>query len=151
MAQTPAPQPATPPLSKEQVQEKVYAVLRGSASQIDACTEAYTTEFPGSTGKAQLTAFIQKDGTVLKSEVSTALEGARNLRTCLESVARKWKLPPIHSEQEKLNLTIAVKKGQKFSLLKPGEKKPEQPGQAPQPAEEDGFVGFLPQSYGDGN
>jgi hypothetical protein len=147
LAQT--PQPATKPLTPQEIQSKVFAILSGAGPQIDACTEAYTNEFPANAGKVDVAVYIVKDGTVSKAEVSTTLDGARNLRPCLEAVAKRWKMPPINVEQERLNLTIQVKKGVKFALAKPGEKAAQQGGETK--PEEQGFVSFLPQSFGGGN
>jgi len=144
-AEEPAPAKAGP--SPKEVEMKVHETLAASAPAIDACTAAYTNEYPAAAGKAVIDATVVKDGSVGQAAVNTALEGARNLRLCLERVAKGWRLPPIHGESEKLTLTINVKKGARFSLLKPGEKPA--PGQ-PQAEQQDGFVSFLPQSWAEG-
>src|SRR5688572_11132118 len=118
--------PAEKKLTPEEVQQKVYQALMASAGAIDACNERYLVENPTESGKVELTATIIKDGTVPAAQANSALPGGRDLRPCLEKVAKSWKLPPIHVETEKLSLTVNVKKGVKFKLRKPGEK--EAPG-----------------------
>jgi hypothetical protein len=134
--------PATP----AEIEAKTYQVLLGAAPAIDQCTAAYSAEYPAEVGKVQLALTVQKDGSVAQVTAATTLQGARNLRPCLESVAKKWKLPAINTESEKLALTITVKKGVKFTLKKPGEKAAE--GQTQSGAqEESGFLQFTPEGF----
>jgi hypothetical protein len=130
-----------------EVQMKVYNMLMGSAGALDACTTAYTTEFPNNSGKATVQVKIIKDGSVMTANVETQLEGARNLRSCLESVARKWRFPPLQKESDQVSLTVQVKKGQKFTLRKPGEQAQQQQQQQQQPSGDEGFMQFLPESF----
>jgi hypothetical protein len=137
------------PLTPAEIQEKVYKTLTAAGPAIDSCTEAYSNEFPTEVGKVELAVTVVKDGTVGPVVVNTALNGARNLRLCLEYAAKKWKFPPINTEAEKLSLTIAVRKGLKFALPKPGEKKADAP--VGQKQEDTGFVSFTPSGWSTGN
>jgi hypothetical protein len=130
-----------PQLTPEQMQMKVYETISRSAGAIDQCTQAYLTEYPAANGNVELTAVIVKDGSVGQATASTQLEGARNLRPCLEKVPKGWKFFPIGSDSEKLVVVVHVKKGQKFVLRKPGEEAKPRPGEGPQ---EEGFIGFMP-------
>jgi hypothetical protein len=126
-----------------ELQVKVYNMLSGSSGAIDACTTAYTTEYPAADGKVQLEATVVKDGTVSVSTAQTTIDGARNLRPCLEKIAKGWKFPPLNKDgSEKMTLTIPVKKGTKFVLQKPGEKQG-----AAQQEQPEGFLMFLPESF----
>lgn len=136
-------------MKPEQAQLMVYNALMGSAPAIDQCTSAYLTEYPSGVGKVVLDCVVAKDGSVAHAEAKTSLEGARNLRPCLERVAKGWKLPPIGSKEvDKLTIAVEVKKGVKFTLLKPGEKPPEPKPGASQP--EPGIVQFLPKAWTEG-
>jgi hypothetical protein len=132
-----APKPAAE--SPEAAQLKVWQALMGSATQIDACTQKYTGEFPDRAGSVSITVGIGTDGRVLTVKTDTDLKAPDRLNGCLGSVARGWRFPT-HSGEDPATLTlkVEVKKGQKFKLLKPGEKQPAAPatpqGQ-PAPAE----------------
>jgi hypothetical protein len=132
-------------MSPEEVQAEVHKTLAASAGAIDACTTAYLTEYPASDGKVAISAIVGKSGAVGSATANTTLDGARNLRPCLESVAKKWKFPPVQRDAEPLSLTIVVKKGVKFTLKKPGEK--DQAPASGAPADE-GFVTFTPAAWG---
>lgn len=142
--------PEQKPMTPEEVHAAVVKTLMSTAGAIDACTAAYVAEYPTGEGKVTLDVTVVKSGAVGNAVAKTSLDGARNLRPCLETVARKWKFPPIHRESEPLSLTVAVKKGAKFVIRKPGEKAPEPaPGQPS--TEEEGFVQFTPQAWGGGS
>lgn len=121
-----APKPAAE--SPEAVQLKVWQALMASATQIDACTQKYTSEFPDRVGSVSITVGIGSDGRVQTVKTDTDLKAPDRLNGCLGSVARSWRLPG-HSGEEPASLTlkVEVKKGQKFKLLKPGEKPPAAP------------------------
>lgn len=125
-----------------------WKAISSTSSMIDACTEAYTAEYPNNAGTARIQATVGKDGTVEKAVVTTTLEGSRNLPPCLERVAKSWKLPATGGEASTpLSLTVQVRKGVKFVLKKPGEKAqaPKQPGQPQEETVVD--FNFLPGSW----
>jgi hypothetical protein len=133
--------------SPEQIEKLVHQALLANAPAIDRCLAAYSDEFPKEVGKVVLDTVVAKDGSIAAATASTTLTGSRNLRPCLERAAKGWRLPPPANE-EKLSLTLIVKKGAKFTLKKPGE--PEAPNnERPQPGDE-GFLQFLPSSWGEG-
>jgi hypothetical protein len=140
--------PATPPISKKELEEAVYKAIMSSAGQIDACTAAYLNEYPNNAGTANMAATIVKDGSVPRVNVSTSLEGSRNLVPCLEKAGKIWKFPKLgeKSEQAQITLTVQVKKGVKFTMKKPGEKAEE----AKAAAEPEGFMQFVPSAWNTG-
>jgi hypothetical protein len=142
----PGQAPAKPAMTPEQMQMKVWQTVSGSGAAIDRCTDAYLKEYPTASGNVQLKATVVKDGTVGQASADTSLDGARNLRPCIEKVAKGWKLPPLQTESEQLSLTVVVKKGTKFSLRKPGEKDEQKPA-AGGGQQDEGFMDFLPRSW----
>jgi hypothetical protein len=136
-----------PAASKSEIETAVWKTIMASAPMIDGCTESYVAEFPEAKGQAQLSTTVVKDGSVSKVNVSTALQGARNLGPCLEKAAKTWRFPKLNEKTESVQLSLAVqvRKGVKFQMRKPGEKEPEQ---KPQPGYEDeGFIQFLPSGW----
>jgi hypothetical protein len=129
----------------DDVEMKIWSALTASAPAIDQCTDAYTGEFPNEAGKVQIDCTIAVQGVVAKVVATTTLQGARNLRPCLERVAKTWRLPP-PKNPEKMTLMINVKKGVKFALRKPGTAAPKEEAPPPQNAEE-GFLQFLPSNW----
>ncbi len=124
------------------VQKKVRMMLNASGKTIDQCTERYLSEYPKADGKADITATVVKNGTVASAKVDTSLEGARNLRYCLERAAKTWKFPPHGGESEKMSLTVEVRKGLQFKILAPGEKPPARAGKKPS-----GFLRMVPTGW----
>lgn len=121
----------------------LWRTLMGTASAIDACTQAYASEFPDASGTVELRSEVMKDGTVGRATARTSLEGARNLRPCLERVAKGWRFPPIAKDGEPLSLQIPVKRGNKFFIAKPGEK--DEASAAPSERPEEGFLQLIPE------
>jgi hypothetical protein len=133
------------PVDGKEAALAAWKTINGSGPQIDQCTQAYIGEYPATDGSVKLQITVVKNGTVGTAAVNTSLEGARNLRPCLEKVAKNWKFMPLATETEQLALTIPVKKGQKFVLKKPGEKsEPTAPGQEKQ---EETVFDFLPSTW----
>ncbi len=138
---------ATPALAAEVSDEdkaKYEAAAReainATGSAIDACTDRYIEENPGTQGQAKISIQIVKGGVVKSAVVETVLTGARSLRDCLERVARGWRFPePQTDKPDALSLQIPVKKGAKFKIYAPGEQPPPEAAQQPQ-----GFLQFTP-------
>ncbi|MBK8013474.1 MAG: hypothetical protein IPK13_19230 [Deltaproteobacteria bacterium] len=140
---TTAPRP-----SAKDIEQQVIGAIARTAGAIDACNDAYIGEYPAAKGTVSLTAGVERPGTVSTASAETSLEGARNLRYCLERVARSWRFPPLTTgkEKEDLTITIPIAKGAKFKLKKPGEKEQEsKPAAGKKPRE--GFIRFLPESF----
>ncbi len=110
--------------------ERVRKTLNASGSSIDACNTRYLSEYPKAQGKADVSVFVGPKGKVTKASIKTSLEGARNLRYCLEQVAKGWTLPKEYAGPKPMNLSVPIQAGVKFKILAPGEKPP--PGQPPQ-------------------
>ncbi len=122
------------------VHMKVWRVLDGAKKEIDGCTARYVEEYPKAKGTARVSTTVQKDGRVSKASVSTSLEGARNLRACLEKIARGWRFPEPQAESADFSFELVVQKGVKFSLLKPGEKPKDRPKEG---KGDQGFIKFV--------
>jgi hypothetical protein len=125
---------------KKKYEDAARAAINATAAAIDACTERYLEENPGTQGDATVSVKIVKGGAVGSARIDTALSQARSIRDCLERIARGWRFPAPQTEQpDDLSLKIPVKKGAKFKLYAPGEQRP--PEKA---AEPEGFLQFAP-------
>lgn len=149
-APAPAPTGAAPAKADPKgVELAIYKTIMGSAPQIDACTEAYTNEFPSESGQARIVTTVVKDGSVGKVQVSAPMGGVRNLLPCLEKVAKGWRFPKLAASTEsvQMSLAVVVKKGAKFAIPKPGEKQ-ETPPEEKKEGQDDSFVQFTPTGWG---
>lgn len=126
-------------MTKEQAQEKVRSTLNATGSAIDACNARYSTENPKTRGVATVAVVVSEVGKVMKARVDTQLEGARHLRLCLESVAKRWAFPPPKNANQEFTLKIPIGTGGKFYIPGPNEKPPAEPEKGP-----DGFITFQP-------
>lgn len=135
-----------PKLALNPDQIKVIDTINQSGPAIDACVNRYVQEYPSAQGKLSLSVMVGPDGRVVSSRAETALPGARNLRPCIEGVARRWRLPEPKEESATLGIDIPVRPGAKFKLKKPGEKEPK-PKKSPK-QEEPGFMRIQPTGWG---
>lgn len=121
----------------------VRNALNGAGASIDACVERHIAEYPTADGKATLDLTVQKTGMVEKCVVTVALEGARNLKVCLEKAGRSVKFPQPGEGGATLKVTAVIKKGAKFRIPAPDEKPPE----GEPPPQDEGFVDFFPANW----
>ncbi|MCS6760529.1 MAG: AgmX/PglI C-terminal domain-containing protein [Candidatus Devosia euplotis] len=133
--------PEAKKMSPEQAQEKVRQTLNASGGAVDACTARYVAENPAKPGMADVKVEIAEDGSVSKGTVNTTLPGARNLRSCLERVAKSWRFPKPGGPGQKFTLNIPVKANVKFRMLSEAEKKAMTPKEK---KERGGFMTFMP-------
>lgn len=138
---------AAPRPSAKEIEAQVIGAIARTAGAINACNDAHIGEYPAAKGTVSLTASVGRPGTVSTASAETSLEGARNLRYCLERVAQSWRFPPLTTgkDKEDLTITIQIAKGAKFKLKKPGEQ-----DESSKPAakkEREGFIRFLPESF----
>jgi hypothetical protein len=133
--------------SPSQIEEAVYKAIMSGAGAIDACTDAYTAEYPEEKGNAKLDTTVVKSGDVSKVKVSCSLQGTRNLIPCLEKAAKTWKFPKLNEKTEsvQLSLTVQIHKGVKFNMKKPGEK--DKPAEDKKNEEDEGFIYFFPTGW----
>ena len=76
------------------------------------------TEYPTADGQVMLQTAVAKDGSVAQVTAVTSLEGARNLRPCLEKIAKGWRFPPHNGEKPApLTLPVRVKKGSRLGTI----------------------------------
>lgn len=137
------PAQAAPPMNAEQI--KVIDSINATGPAIDACVNKYLTEYPSQRGHVMLAVSVNAEGKVASSKATTSLEGARNLRPCLEAVGKTWTFPPPKDKTADLNLKIGVMPGTRFRLRKPGDPPPE-PKAEPKP--EPGAVKLQPTGWG---
>jgi hypothetical protein len=132
-----------------EIELAVWKSVMASAPLIDKCTESYLVEYPEANGKADLATTVVKDGSVSKVQVSTGLDGARNLVPCLEKAGKTWRFPKLNEKTEsvELNLAVVVKKGTKFQMKKPGEKEPEKKPDPKSGSEAEDFIHFVPDAW----
>ena len=123
---------AEPP-KKEAIQRKLIEVINSQAGSVDACTGRYVSEYPKANGTASIELKVNKEGAVARATITTSLAGARNLRLCLEKVAKAYRFPPPESDElVTLSFQVLVKPGAKFKMYMPGEEpKAEQAEQRP--------------------
>ncbi|MEQ9497024.1 MAG: AgmX/PglI C-terminal domain-containing protein [Deltaproteobacteria bacterium] len=131
--------PAEEVMTKEQAMEKVRSTLNATGPAIDACNARYHNENPKTQGVATVVVKVGESGAVTKTRIDTSLEGARHLRLCLESVAKRWKFPRPNKVDQEFSLKIPVGVEGKFYIPGPGEKPKE-----PEAKKPDGFIMFQP-------
>jgi hypothetical protein len=143
----PAAALASPAARQAEVEQQIRGMLNASGPAIDRCVERHAVEYPSADGKAEVVATVLPTGVVARAAVETALEGARNLRLCLEQVARAWRFPSGAAEPHPVRLALTVRKGVRFHLPDPAAK----PGPAAQgarpPSGDDGFLRFSPGAW----
>ncbi|MCK6548294.1 AgmX/PglI C-terminal domain-containing protein [Myxococcota bacterium] len=143
-------QDAAQQAAAKQAEEQVYRAIGATASAIDACNDAYVAEYPASQGTAKIEVKVAKDGSVVGASVTTALEGARNLRPCLERVAKSWRFPAHGADQpQPMSMSVPIRKGAKFVLKRPGDKAEPAKAAAGGGAQEETIVDFMPTGWGD--
>jgi hypothetical protein len=138
----PAAKQVDPKEAAKQADIKVRTALNAAGGSIDACTDRYLSEYPAADGKADIALTVLKNGMVQKATVEVGLEGARNLKPCLEAAGRGIKFPDVANDGATLKITVPIKKGAKFRVPMPGDPPPE--GAKPQ---DEGFVQFLPADW----
>jgi hypothetical protein len=136
--------------AQKQAEELVHRSISATSAAIDACNDAYTAEYPAAQGSARIDVKVAKDGTVAQATVTVNLEGARNLRPCLERVAKGWRFPAHgQADAQPLSMTVPVRKGAKFVLKRPGDKSEPAKPAAGGGAQEESLVDFMPTGWGD--
>jgi hypothetical protein len=130
---------APPTGEAARIEAQVRQMLNASGPRLDACVARHAEEYPSVDGRATIVATVKQDGSVLSARVETALEGARNLRFCLEQAAKTWRFPEANAATVEVKIQVPVKKGANFRLPAPGEKRTERVEQA-----KDGFLFFMP-------
>lgn len=133
------------PEERKALEVQIIGVLNGRGVQMDQCTERYLTEYPEQKGSVALAMSVDPSGKVLSATAQTGLTGARNLRPCIEAVAKGYIFPTTKGDKPApINLTIPVEKGAKFKIYPPGEAP--KPKEGPPPSS--GFLRFTPADWG---
>ena len=141
-----APVRAAPPDPRlAEVERQVRTMLNASGPSIDRCVERHAEEYPGADGRAEVIATVLPTGQVARASVETALEGARNLRLCLEQVAKAWRFPAGAAEAHPVRLALVVRKGVRFALPDPAA--PPTAASPARAAADDGFLRFSPGAW----
>lgn len=115
------------------------AVVQGSKEAIDVCVSTYTAVYPKARGQARVDVTYAQTGEVAIAEVSSGLEGSRQLAECLDGVARTWTLPALTDDRATLAVVVPIYEGARFDLEAKPEAKPE-PGPPPPPLGEFTFT-----------
>ena len=133
-------EPLAPNPQESTVEKPLRMVLNAGGPAFDACMNRYLHEYPEVKGSVKLELGVASDGQVRQAKAETSLVGARNLRPCLESVAKNLHFPKHRGDQlGQLSVTIPIEKGARFRLWAPGEEPP--PGK---PHQKRTMVRFLP-------
>lgn len=107
---------------RKDLEKKIIGTLNSKASAIDGCVKRHLTEYPDANGKVSLAIDVDGKGKVPKASATTPLPGARNLRPCLERVAKGYDFPvPEGFVPTTLKIDVPVEKGVSFKLYAPGE------------------------------
>ena len=124
----PADAPKTRKMTAEEkkaFEKKLVTAINAGGPGIDGCVARYSKEYPQSDGTVRLNMTVGLDGRVSGADAQTGLKGARNLRPCLERVAKGLKFPaPKTAKPVQMGISVPVKKGAKFKLYAEGEAPP---------------------------
>lgn len=123
---------APSPEEQKAAERKLVNAINSQGPGIDRCVGRYTKANPEKKGTVDLALVVLENGKVESASPSTSLPGARNLRSCLETVGKLYALPPPNAKKARLTFNIPIHKGAKFKMYVKGEA-PKPKEAAPQP------------------